>query len=478
MIIIAIIIAVIIFIIINKEDKKQEQLAKRKAEIDAEWKEIEHQREVNEQKKKRQAKLEENTVEMVELYDGQYGINISKELQQIVTDYLTYLCSTKFIGADINPDEASLPFKFLGMRGFKTNTPALFLDNIIIQLCTPLNFKGNGNKEILSRLLTFPGELYFDDEWRLAEPDIVNILNGIEQPKLDDVNTRFNEFLEKHDVNTLTNYMIHLEVSYSYNDFFIIDEKLVCLNNNPSLTIRIIPNNKLDIKSNEFVDNDSFFLFTEGCRYYFIADNISYSDKFIKSENRKKLEEWDSDSTEAARYIIATNDVNLVNYRISDTKKKLILSSLEHCGIISKTGQLLMNRTDFEIFLSGDGAKTDISENIDTMSGIEFEQYCVRLLIANGFTNVSTTSASNDQGVDILAEKEHVKYAIQCKCYSSQLGNTPIQEVNAGKQFYKANVAVVMTNSSFTSGGKDAATATGVVLWDRDIILQMAEKLN
>ena len=76
---------------------------------------------------------------------------------------------------------------------------------------------------------------------------------------------------------------------------------------------------------------------------------------------------------------------------------------------------------------------------------------------------------------DILAEKNDVKYAIQCKCYSSDLGNSPIQEVHAGKSMYNCHVGVVMTNRHFTSGAKELANATGVLLWDRNKLLQMME---
>lgn len=108
----------------------------------------------------------------------------------------------------------------------------------------------------------------------------------------------------------------------------------------------------------------------------------------------------------------------------------------------------------------------DIS-SIDGMDGHDFEYFCADLLQKNGFLKVSVTKGSGDQGVDILATKGGIKYAIQCKNYMSVLGNTPIQEVNAGKMFYNCHVGVVMTNSTFTSGAKTLAEATGVLLWDR-----------
>lgn len=111
--------------------------------------------------------------------------------------------------------------------------------------------------------------------------------------------------------------------------------------------------------------------------------------------------------------------------------------------------------------------------SVDCMEGYDFEYFCADLLRANGFAEVSVTQSSGDQGVDILATKDFVKYAIQCKNYSSHLGNSPIQEVNAGKTFYHCHVAVVITNSTFTSGAIELAKATGVLLWDRTMLANL-----
>lgn len=108
---------------------------------------------------------------------------------------------------------------------------------------------------------------------------------------------------------------------------------------------------------------------------------------------------------------------------------------------------------------------------IDLMEGHEFEGWCANALRNVGFVDVQVTPGSGDQGVDVLANKDGIKYAIQCKCYSSNLGNTPIQEVCAGKSFYHCHVGVVMTNQYFTPKAKELAEATGTLLWDRDWII-------
>ena len=118
------------------------------------------------------------------------------------------------------------------------------------------------------------------------------------------------------------------------------------------------------------------------------------------------------------------------------------------------------------------------ARSVRKMSGHDFEYFCAELLRKNGFLDVKVTKGSGDQGVDILAKKDGIKYAIQCKNYASPLGNTPVQEVNAGKIYYRCHVGVVMTNSTFTQGAKTLAEATGVLLWDRSVLTQMMDNAN
>ena len=115
---------------------------------------------------------------------------------------------------------------------------------------------------------------------------------------------------------------------------------------------------------------------------------------------------------------------------------------------------------------------------IDQMEGHDFEYWCAGLLEDLGFERVAVTPGSGDQGVDITAEKDEVKFAFQCKCYSSDLGNTPVQEVYTGKAIYRCHVGVVITNSYFTRSAVAAAEATGVLLWDRDRLADLIVTRN
>ena len=112
------------------------------------------------------------------------------------------------------------------------------------------------------------------------------------------------------------------------------------------------------------------------------------------------------------------------------------------------------------------------------MTGADFEQFCGEMLRKNGFKNVEVTKASGDHGVDILAEKDDITYAIQCKCYSSNIGNAAVQQALTGKKFYHKDIAVVLTNQYFTSQAKEEAAVLGVKLWDRDRLNEMIDNVE
>lgn len=107
---------------------------------------------------------------------------------------------------------------------------------------------------------------------------------------------------------------------------------------------------------------------------------------------------------------------------------------------------------------------------LDNMDGIAFEELACDILIANGFDVAENTQATCDYGVDILASKEGITYAIQCKRYLEPVGIEAVQQVYAGRAYYECHVAVVLTNQMFTTNAKNLADKIGVVLWDRETL--------
>lgn len=115
-------------------------------------------------------------------------------------------------------------------------------------------------------------------------------------------------------------------------------------------------------------------------------------------------------------------------------------------------------------------------KQLDKMDGHQFEYACADILKSNGYKHVKVTRGSGDFGVDIIAEKDKVKYAIQCKRYNHKLDNTPIQEVVGGIAYYQCDKGAVMTNQYFTEPAKQLAQVNDVELLDRDNLLHMVDK--
>ena len=107
---------------------------------------------------------------------------------------------------------------------------------------------------------------------------------------------------------------------------------------------------------------------------------------------------------------------------------------------------------------------------VDSMSGDEFEFFCQNLLLMAGFVRVTVTKLSGDFGADILADRDFVSFAIQCKRYSANVGSDSVQQIYSAKEIYRKDIAVVITNSYFTEHAIKMANQMGVKLWDREIL--------
>lgn len=118
------------------------------------------------------------------------------------------------------------------------------------------------------------------------------------------------------------------------------------------------------------------------------------------------------------------------------------------------------------------------NQDYDSMDGHQFEYFCADVLKKNGFTDVEVTQGSGDYGVDVLAKKDGITYAIQCKCYSHTVGNKAVQEAFSGKEYYKCMVGVVLTNNYFTKAAKETAMSNRIILWDRDKLNDMISNIK
>lgn len=147
--------------------------------------------------------------------------------------------------------------------------------------------------------------------------------------------------------------------------------------------------------------------------------------------------------------------------------KLLMVSACLLLGIVALTGLLAA----VKYFRNRRAAR-----DMDQMEGHAFEAFCAELLEQHGFQEVEVTRGSGDFGIDVLAQKDGVTYAVQCKRYQSPVGVEAVLRTYGGRDYYGCMVGAVMTNQYFTEPAVKAAQKLHILLWDRGYLDSMVEE--
>lgn len=112
-------------------------------------------------------------------------------------------------------------------------------------------------------------------------------------------------------------------------------------------------------------------------------------------------------------------------------------------------------------------------DNIDSLSGDEFEDFLYYLFLSLNF-KVKKTQKSHDYGADLIIKSKDKLIVIQCKLYNNHsVGNSAVQEIYTATNYYNASLGVVITNSYFSKPAISLAEKSGIKLWNRNILKQM-----
>lgn len=113
---------------------------------------------------------------------------------------------------------------------------------------------------------------------------------------------------------------------------------------------------------------------------------------------------------------------------------------------------------------------------IDKLSGVEFENFTKEFLENIGFSDLKTTKASGDFGVDVIGNLKNQKYVIQTKRYGRPVNLKSVQEVYAGMRYYEADYCMVVTNNIFTEAAIELAKKCNCKLIDREDFIKWLNK--
>lgn len=108
---------------------------------------------------------------------------------------------------------------------------------------------------------------------------------------------------------------------------------------------------------------------------------------------------------------------------------------------------------------------------IDRMSGHEFEEKLAMMFGRLGYRAEIVGSKGGDFGGDLVVSKDGTRTVVQAKCWKQNVGVKAIQEAVAAKAMYRAQEAMVVTNSRFTKQAHELARKNRVTLWGRDELI-------
>lgn len=127
-------------------------------------------------------------------------------------------------------------------------------------------------------------------------------------------------------------------------------------------------------------------------------------------------------------------------------------------------------RTEYYELLNGSSEEISVSGKdlgLFDMTPREFEVFSADLLGKMGYVDVELTQYTNDKGVDIIAYKGDVRYAVQCKRYKEPVGSPDMQKFIGAMMHAKADKGLFITTSRFTREAERMAAEHPIELIDR-----------
>lgn len=172
------------------------------------------------------------------------------------------------------------------------------------------------------------------------------------------------------------------------------------------------------------------------------------------------------------------NDIRQQSFQIeqqlrelSEKMKKLFEPKYREI-LASYTSQL-------ELVKAREGERKKLDQKVEKLYGLsprEFEEYIAELFKALGYEKVTLTPASNDKGVDVLAEYQSTRVAIQCKKYKGLVGSPEIQAFLGAMRHAEAHKGFYVTTGTFSIEAEKIASEHPIELVDSIALGKLIQK--
>lgn len=162
--------------------------------------------------------------------------------------------------------------------------------------------------------------------------------------------------------------------------------------------------------------------------------------------------------------------------KVCSKKDREEAAAREVQSLIAKTGLHIPQGMELKRLTKRYAPGTVSIDDVDQMDGKSFEAFVANLFGRSGFEDVFMTPASNDYGADILTMLRGVRCCVQCKRHKEKIGLDAVQEVAGAKKIYRSHAAYLVTNRFFTPSAIKMAEENGVILINRDRLVEMMER--
>jgi len=116
------------------------------------------------------------------------------------------------------------------------------------------------------------------------------------------------------------------------------------------------------------------------------------------------------------------------------------------------------------------GRRRTLAE-VDALTGTEFEELVADLCRRDGCTQVRRVGGSGDNGADVLCRLPDGRFAVvQCKRYAPTRRVAPreVRDLLGAKAHFGADIAILVTTSTFTKQSTTFAVDNGILAIHRD----------
>ena len=109
-------------------------------------------------------------------------------------------------------------------------------------------------------------------------------------------------------------------------------------------------------------------------------------------------------------------------------------------------------------------------KELRALTPTQFEERVQLLLADLGWTELQRRGGGGDRGVDLVGQHDGLRYVVQCKRYTKRVPPAMVRDLVGALHIQKADRAILVTTSGFTTQGHAEVRDQHVELWDGDIL--------